>query len=106
MEWLSKSNSAVNKIKSHLNEIIETPNAIKKEESHVQEERGFNADKILEIEQEAELLREQVETLKQELQYERQLVKEYHQELLCTNSEMIIINRELQDVRRARKAEN
>jgi chromosome segregation ATPase len=45
-------------------------------------------------------LREQVETLKQELQYERQLVKEYHQELLCTNSEMSILNSELQNVRR------
>lgn len=67
---------------------------------YLQEERGFNADEVLEHEHTVELLREQVETLKQELQYEREIVKEYHQELLCTNLEMSTINRELQELRR------
>lgn len=67
---------------------------------YLQEQRGLNSDEVLEHEHTVELLREQVKTLKQELQYERQIVKEYHQELLCTNLEMSIINTELQEVRR------
>ena len=67
---------------------------------YLQEQRGLNSDEVLEHEHTVELLREQVETLKQELQYERQIVKKYHQELLCTNLEISIINSELQEVRR------
>lgn len=98
MDYLSKSSSAV-----HIGVFIETPNAIKKEESYLQEQKGFNADEILKIEQEAEILREQVETLKQELQYECQLGEQYQQEIVCTNLEMSIINRELQEVHRLEK---
>ena len=49
------------------------------------------------MEQAAEFLGEQVETLHQELQYERQIVEEYYQELLRTNYEMSVINSELQE---------
>lgn len=72
---------------------------------YLQEQRGLNSDEVLDHEHTVELLllREQVETLKQELQYERQIVKEYHQELLCTNLEMSVINSELQEVRRLEK---
>ena len=62
-----------------------------------------SVDELLKIEQEAEILREQVETLKQELKCELQLVQEYHQELLYANSEISLLNCELQDTFRLQK---
>jgi hypothetical protein len=56
-----------------------------------------SVNELLKLEQEAEILREQVETLKQELECESQLVQEYHQELLYANSEKSLLNCELQD---------
>ena len=67
---------------------------------YLPQQRGFNAEEVLEHEHTIEILRELVETLKQELQYERQIVKEYRQELLCTNLEMSTLNNELQDLRK------
>ncbi len=78
-------------------ELIETPNAINTQESYLQEKTMISAYELLKMEQEAEILREQVESLKQELQYAYQLVEEYRQELLDANDEMSLLNRELQD---------
>lgn len=93
IEHLSKSNSNIHKI----SEFTEIPSLLKREQHNLQERASLSVDEILEIEQTAEFLGEQVETLQQELQSERQLVEEYHQELLQTNYEMSVINRELQD---------
>lgn len=92
-EYLSNSNYTIHKI----NNFTELSTPLKREQQNIQEKTSLSADEILEIEQAAEFLGEQVETLQQELQYERQLVKEYHQELLRTNYEMSVINSELQD---------
>lgn len=58
----------------------------------------FNTDKILEITQITALLYEQVDSLEQELQYKAQTIEQYQQELMCTISEMSIVNSELQHV--------
>lgn len=90
---MSSSNFTDNKI----SEFTEISAPLKRGQQNLQEKPILSADEILKIEQAAEFLGEQVESLQQELQYERQLVEEYHQELLLTNYEMSIINSELQD---------
>lgn len=60
------------------------------------QEKGFDADQKLALEQTIEILQEQIKTLKQELQYKCQLVEEYDQELRYTHSEMSVLNSELQ----------
>lgn len=93
LETLSKSNYSFHKT----DEFIETVNTTPTEESHLQKQRIISAYELLKMEQEAEILREQVESLKQELQYAYELVEEYRQELLDANDEMSLLNRELQD---------
>ena len=61
-------------------------------------EETFNTDKILALGQKVEFLDEQVESLKQELQYKERVLEQYQQEIMCTNSEMSIVNNDLQDV--------
>ena len=79
------------------NEVIETSKALEIQESQLQEQRIISAYELLKMEQEAEILREQIDTLNQELQYERQLVEQYRQELQYANSEMLLLNKELQN---------
>lgn len=97
MECLNKNNQTSYKIHR-----FKTSDALKRT-ARFPEKRNFSTDKPLEIEQTAELLREQVETLRQQLEYERQIVEQYQQELLCTNDEMSIINKELQNALRLEK---
>ncbi len=79
-------------------EFIETSNAIDIEESYFQEKTIISTYELLKLQHEAEILREQVESLKQELEYKSQLVEIYQQELLKANSEMEGLNWELQNI--------
>lgn len=89
MIYLSKSEFGYRKIDN-----INTQNPIN---IYFQEET-FNTDKILALGQKVEFLDEQVESLKQELQYKERVLEQYQQEIMCTNSEMSIVNNDLQHV--------
>lgn len=80
-----------------INKLIGISQALEKEESQLQEQSIIGADELLKMEQEAEILREQIDTLKQQLQDERRLVEEYCRELWYVNSEMLLLNQELQN---------
>lgn len=94
MNLLNKNQQDSNKI----DEFRETSNTQYTEEIQIQEKTLISPDLLLKLEQEAEILSEQIDTLTQELEYERQRVEGYHQELVYTNDEMSLINGELQDV--------
>ena len=93
----SNSKSAYQKI----DKLINAQNTIN---NYLQEER-FNTDEILELAQTVELLYEQIETLEQELQHKDKVVEQYQQELMCTISEMSIVNNELQHILSLKKLE-
>lgn len=94
MNLLNKNQQDSNKI----DEFRKTSNTQYTEEIQIQEKTLISPDLLLKLEQEAEILSEQIDTLTQELEYERQRVEGYHQELVYTNDEMSLINGELQDV--------
>lgn len=80
-----------------INKLIGISQALERQESQLQEQSIIGADELLKMEQEAEILREQIDTLKQQLQNERQLVEEYRRELQFANSEMLLLNKEVQN---------
>lgn len=89
MRYFNEAESACHRIDNCIN----TQNTIN---SYSQE--TFNTDEILELAQTTKFLYEQVDSLEQELQYNAQIVEQYQQELMCTISEMNIVNNELQHV--------
>lgn len=80
---------------SQIDEFIETSKAI---ESKLQEQTLISSYELLKLQHEAEILREQVESLKQELKEKDRLIELYRQEQLQANSEIDNLNWELQDI--------
>jgi hypothetical protein len=65
------------------------------QENHAQPAKGVDEQKIREMEEELELLREQVNSLKQVLSHENQVANYYFQELEDTKRELDVMNEEL-----------
>jgi hypothetical protein len=91
VDYLSKSDRTC----SQIDEFIETSKAI---ESKLQEQTLISSYELLKLQHEAEILREQVESLKQELKEKDRLIELYRQEQLQANSEIDNLNWELQDI--------
>jgi chromosome segregation ATPase len=91
---LSKSDRACQKKAP----FIETSDAISPEDSYFQETTIISADELLKLQHEAEILREQVNSLKQELEYKDWLIEACQQRLQDANSDLEAFNCELQHI--------
>lgn len=74
--------------------MLETQNAFKihNPEIYLQVEAGINADKIQQLEETVEILKEQIESLKLELWYRNYELEEIKQELNYANHELCAVN--------------